>query len=174
MVSYDKHRDSVARRCVLFMKRKNSEAIFDFFSGQLASLFKNYLDETYTEAGSVFVTYVPRGRKNLIKSGVDQSECLAKGVAKELGCAFGRLLGRRGGFDKEQKRMSGGERFDHAEYAFRLEKKDFKEINKSFRCLVLVDDVVTTGASLSACVRLLGEHFGGRIVCLSIARTEKM
>ena len=46
MVSYDKTRDSVARRCILFMKRKNSEAVFDFFSKELAALLKNYLEQT--------------------------------------------------------------------------------------------------------------------------------
>lgn len=173
MVSYDKNRDSVARRSVLYMKRKNSTAVFTFFSGQMASLLKNYLDETYTDARGVLVTYVPRGRKNLLLSGVDQSELLAKGVAGKLGCDFEKLIGRRRGLDKEQKRMGGEARFDHAASAFCLTHTNVKEINKNYRCLVLVDDVMTTGASLSACVRLLGESFGGRIVCLSLARTEK-
>ena len=173
MVRYDKSRDSVAKRCVLYMKRKNSKAVFDFFSGELASLLKSYLDQTYTDESSVFLTYVPRGRKNLLRSGVDQSELLAKGVAERLGCGFGRLIGRSLGRDKEQKHMGGEARFDHAANAFRLENVDFKTINKRYRCLVLVDDVVTTGASLATCVRLLGEHFDGRIVCLSLAKTEK-
>lgn len=172
-VSYDKNRDSVARRSVLFMKRRNSEAVFDFFSDELVSLLRRYLDETYTDAKDIFVTYVPRGRKNLIHSGVDQSELLAKGVADKLGCGFGRLLERRRGREKEQKHLHGAERFDKASQAFRLGKKELKGIDREYRCLVLVDDVVTTGASLSAGVRLLGEHFGGRILCLSLAETEK-
>ena len=173
MVSYDKNRDSVARRAVLFMKRRNNAVVFTFFSGQLASLLKHYLDETYTDAKGVLVTYVPRSRKNLLLSGVDQSELLAKGVASELGCDFAGLIGRRRRSDKEQKRMGEKARFAHAANAFCLKNADFKAINKRCRCLVLVDDVVTTGASLSACVRLLGECFGGRIVCVSLAQTEK-
>ena len=174
MVAYEKGRDSVARRAVLSMKRKNSKALFAFFSGQLASLLKRYLDESYTDEKHVLVTFVPRGRKNLLRSGVDQSELLAKGVAEGLGCGFARLLGRRCGRDREQKHMGGEARFDHAANAFRLVRADFAAIDRCYRCLVLVDDVVTTGASLSACVRLLGERFGGRIVCLSLARTEKI
>ena len=173
LVAYDKTRDSVARRCILVMKRKNSEALFDFFSGELAELLKSYLKGTYTDEKSILVTYVPRGRKNLVKSGVDQSELLAIGVAGKLGCDSKRLLGRRFGANKEQKRMGSEARLAHAEAAFRLENADFKAINQRYRCLVVVDDVVTSGASLAACVRLLGERFGGRIVCLSLARTEK-
>ena len=172
LVSYEKGRDSVAKRCILCMKRKNSDAVFGFFSGQLAALLKGYLDETYTSEGSVLVTYVPRGRKNLLKSGVDQSERLAKGLAESLGCDFAVLIERGLRHDKEHKRMSGDARFAHAHKAFRLASCDFKAINKSYRCLILVDDVVTTGASLAACARLFEAKFGGRIVCLSLARTE--
>ena len=172
LVAYDKGRDSVARRVVLSMKQKNSKAVFAFFSDQLAALLKRYLEESYTNEKHVLVTFVPRGRKNLIRSGVDQSELLAKGVAQRLGCDFACLLGRRYGRDREQKHMGGEARFDHASNAFRLVRADFAAINKGYRCLVLVDDVVTTGASLSACAELLGERFGGRIVCLSLARTE--
>lgn len=173
MVSYDKGRDSVAKRCILCLKRKNSDAVFGFFSEQLAALLKGYLDETYTSEKSVLVTYVPRGRKNLLQSGVDQSERLARGVADYLGCDFARLIERSRGHDGEHKRMGGDARFAHAYKAFRSANYDVKAINKSYRCLVLVDDVVTTGASLAACAQLLEPRFGGRIVCLSLARTEK-
>ena len=72
-----------------------------------------------------------------------------------------------------QKRLHSAERFDKASQAFRLGKMDMKALNRDYRCIVLVDDVVTTGASLSAGVRLLREDFGGRIVCLTLAETEK-
>lgn len=172
MVSYDKEQDSVAKRCVLFMKRKNSRAVFDFFSGELVRLLRGYLEETYTSEHSLFVTYVPRGYQNALKNGVDQSELLARGLATQLGCDFGRLIDRRHRFDKEQKRMDKQERLSHIENAFCiLTTTDMKKLNKSYRCLILVDDVVTTGASLAACVKLLKETFGGRIVCVSLAQT---
>lgn len=172
MVSYDKNRDSVAKRCVIFMKRKNVHAVFDFFSAQLARLLKEYLDETYTSAFHVFVTFVPRGVQNALKSGVDQSELLARGIAENLGCSFGRLLGRKSHFAKEQKKLGRKERLESAENLFCLAEQDLGEINKRYRCVVLVDDVVTTGASLSSCLKLLKEPFAGRIVCLSLAQTS--
>lgn len=174
LVSYDKNRDTVAKRAILFMKRKNSRAVFDFFSGELAQVLRGYLKETYTPRESIFVSYVPRGYRNLLKSGVDQSERLAKGLASQFGCDVGGLLGRKHRFDKEQKRMGKRERLYRTENAFCLSSKvDLKAMNKSYRCLILVDDVVTTGASFAACVRLLKEEFKGRIVCLCLAQTEK-
>ena len=53
-VSYDKNRDSVARRSVLFMKRRNSEAVFDFFSGELSLLLKRYLELYHNQYQLVF------------------------------------------------------------------------------------------------------------------------
>ena len=172
-VSYDKTRDSVPRRCVLFMKRHNSRAAFAYFSDELARVLKDYLAETYTAENSILVTYVPRGRKAMRKVGFDQSELLARGISENLGCDFARLLGRRRGAFREQKRLGKEERFENVKDAFLLERSDLKQLNGRYRCIVLVDDVVTTGASLAACVGLLRSEFHGRIVCLCLAETEK-
>lgn len=173
MVEYDKTRDSVVRRCVIFMKRKNNRVVFDFFSEQLAGLLKNYLEETYTCEKSIFVTYVPRSLKNIRKSGVDQSELLAKGLACQLGCAFGTVFYRSNSSDREQKTLDKKQRLENVRNAFELEEQDFEYINKTYRCLVVVDDVVTTGSSLAMCVKQLKEKFYGRIICISLAQTPK-
>lgn len=173
MVSYAKTRDSVPRRCILYMKKKNSRAVFDYFSGQLAILLRGYLEETYTAASSILITYVPRGLKNVRRNGIDQSELLASGLAKALDCDFARLLGRRYFSTKEQKHLGKEARFDNVKGAFFVGQANLKELNARYRCIVLVDDVVTTGASLSECVRLLKEAFKGRIICLSLAQSEK-
>jgi len=173
MVCYDKTRDSVPRRCVLYMKKNNVSAVFDYFSGQLAYLLRGYLEETYTAEGSVLVTYLPRGVKNARRVGMDQSELLARGLATSLGSDFGRLLMRRRFSSREQKSLGKRERFDNVANAFLLDKVNMKELNGRYRCIVLVDDVVTTGASLSACVKLLREGFGGRIICICLAQTVK-
>lgn len=172
-VSYDKTRDSIARRCVLFMKRHNSRAAFSYFADELSLLLKDYLAETYTAENSILVTYVPRGKRAVRKEGFDQSELLACGVSEALGCDFARLLGRRHGRLREQKRLGKEDRLANAKDAFLPESRDWKHLNGQYRCLVLVDDVVTTGATLSACVRLLRREFHGRIVCLCLAKRRK-
>ncbi len=172
-VSYDKTRDSVPRRCVLFMKRHNSRGVFAYFADELAHLLKDYLAETYTSENSILVTYLPRGRKNERKVGLDQSELLARGVCEHLGCDLAHLLGRRHGAVREQKKLDKAARLANVENAFVLARNDLKQLNGRYRCIVLVDDVVTTGASLAACIRLLRSEFHGRIVCLCLAETEK-
>lgn len=174
MVPYDKEENTVAKRSILFMKRKNSRAVFAFFSGQMSGLLREYLNETYTQEKDVLVTYLPRGRRNRRRSGIDQSELLAKGVAAQSGCEFASLLlrGRRGG--KEQKQLDRSARVKNVKDAFRLSMADFSDVDRRYRCLVLVDDVVTTGASLAECVRLLRTRFHGRIVCLCLGKTEEL
>ncbi|MBO5305841.1 MAG: ComF family protein [Clostridia bacterium] len=173
MVSYDKKRDSVPRRCILYMKKKNSRAVFDYFAGQLEMLLRDYLEETYTAVDHILISYVPRGRKNVRKRGMDQSEILAKGLAERLSCDFMRLLRRSYSSSKEQKKLGKQERLDNVENAFLTENVDMRALNGKYRCIVLVDDVVTTGASLSACVKTLREGFHGRIVCICLAQTVK-
>ena len=173
MVSYNKMRDTTVRRCVLYMKRKNTRAVFDFFAGQLSELLGSYLAQTYTSPKDVLVTYLPRSRKNALKDGLDQSELLAKGVSRILGCDMGKLVYRVKRRTREQKHLDKAARQANMEGAFALCEADFSAINKTYRCIAVVDDVITTGASLASCVRELKKVFGGRIVCVCLAETEK-
>lgn len=172
-VSYNKLRDTTVRRCILYMKRQNTRAVFDFFSSELSRLLGAYLEETYTSPKDVLVTYLPRSRKNALKDGLDQSELLARGVSRILGCDMSELVYRVKRRTKEQKRLDKAARQANMEGAFALCETDFSAINKRYRCIVLVDDVITTGASLASCVRELKKVFYGRIVCVCLAETEK-
>jgi ComF family protein len=173
MVSYSKERNTTAKRCIVYMKRKNTRAVFDFFSGQMAELLCVYLNETYTSPKDVLITYLPRGHKNAVKSGVDQSELLAKGIGRALGCDVQELLIRTKRREKEQKHLSKKERLENMKGAFTLKQTDISKINKTYRCIAVVDDVMTTGASLASCSAELKKGFGGRIICVCLAESEK-
>lgn len=173
MVSYNKMWDTTVRRCIIYMKRKNTRVVFDFFASELAKLLLAYLEETYTAPDDILVTYLPRSRKNKIKDGLDQSELLARGVSRILGCDMQALVCRAKGKTREQKHLDKTARQANMEGAFALCDADFSAINKTYRCIAVVDDVITTGASLASCVRELKKVFGGRVICVCLAETEK-
>ena len=45
--------------------------------------------------------------------------------------------------------------------------------NVAGRRILLLDDILTTGATLSECVRVLREAGAAEVVCLTLARTRE-
>ena len=114
------------------------------------------------------VTYAPRSREAILDSGTDQAKELAKAVAKCCSLPFvPTLCRRRGGAQKE---LNAKERAEHAKKSYKLLKKCPDLTGKQ---VILVDDIVTTGASLAACASLLKEKGAAQIVCLTAGKTVK-
>jgi ComF family protein len=108
------------------------------------------------------VTSVPVAAARHRERGYNQSELLAKEVARRAGLPYRALLGRlttthQIGLD----RRSRLEQVSGAFYA--LSVLDGQQV-------LLVDDVVTTGATLSACADVLSEAGAGSVWAAAVAR----
>ena len=93
------------------------------------------------------VTSVPVSPKRYRERGYNQSELIAKYIAKELGLPYRSLLGRNNG--DHQMGNDKKTRFEQVKGAFYAQKS----IDKVR--ILIIDDVVTTGATLDACAREL-------------------
>lgn len=116
----------------------------------------------------VVIVNVPRGYRAKIRYGHDQSELICRELATICGITYCGCIARNRRKSKEQKTLSVGKRFGNVLGAFSLKK----EIDLSGKCVVLLDDIVTTGASMIACVRLLGAAGAKEILALCIAQNE--
>ncbi len=110
---------------------------------------------------SDIITAVPTGRKRRRELGYAQSELIARTLAEITGKPFRRLLTALPG-KQEQKRLSAEQRRENALKSYRLIKNADA---KGMRVLV-IDDVCTTGATLSAAAGLLRS---AGAVCVSAA-----
>ena len=99
--------------------------------------------------------------------GTDQSEMLAKCLSEKLGVAFARIFKSEGEVT-EQKKLGVKERRLNMLSAFTL-----RDIDLDGKTVILIDDIVTTGASMNACLKLLKGAHAERIVCASVAFTAK-
>ncbi|HTK81976.1 MAG TPA: phosphoribosyltransferase family protein [Bacteroidota bacterium] len=98
--------------------------------------------------------------------GYNQSDYLCMGISEVTGIPVHRGLIERSKYTQSQTALSVQERRENVGDAFRVHRKHSLEINdKSF---VLVDDVITTGATIEACARLL-RHQGARSVLAASA-----
>ncbi len=91
---------------------------------------------------------VPLHRSRFAERGYNQSEMIGKGLSKALGIPMVTDALVRSSKTKTQTKKSQTERWQNVEDAFELRKPLGGK-------LILVDDVVTTGATLEACIREL-------------------
>jgi ComF family protein len=87
------------------------------------------------------------------KRGYNQSEFIARGISSVYGCSVDRTSIRRIADTTTQTRKSVYERHVNVEKIFKLTNVE----NLFGKHILLIDDVMTTGATTSACVEILSE-----------------
>lgn len=167
ILPYDKTADGASKRLLLSLKNRHDRGAEQL----LASLLLPGV-EAAADGAEPIVTYVPRSRKSRAETGTDQAKRLAEAVAREGGWHAVGLLIRAGSADVQQKTLTAAERSVNAENNYRPARKLAEKIGG--RTVVLVDDIVTTGASMAVCVRLLKEAGAAKVICAAAAQTMKI
>jgi ComF family protein len=108
-------------------------------------------------AGDVFITYVPTANARVRERGYDQAALIARELSRQVGSPCVPLLARVGG----QRQLGQGRaaRKKQMEGAFRVLKPALLQ-NKH---VLLVDDVLTTGATCEAAARVLRQAGAKRV-----------
>ncbi len=113
------------------------------------------------------VVPVPMQPKKRRKRGYNQAELLARGLAKELQIPCrSRLLRRVATGVVSQTRLNRRQRLANALAAYRVRSPQQLE----GKTVLLVDDVMTTGATVDACARLLRDAGAEKVYVLVLAR----
>lgn len=109
------------------------------------------------------VVPVPLHRSRLARRGFNQAELLARGVARRLGAPVSAKLEavRR---TRDQVELSAGERRANVEGAYSARARVRGTI-------LLIDDVFTTGATMSSCASTLVRAGADEVHALSLCRT---
>lgn len=113
------------------------------------------------------VTWVPLSRRRLRERGYDQARLLAKATAKELGLPLTPMLHKQ----RNTQPQSGTATLPNAARtspgAYRMKTG----ADVTGKRILLMDDIVTTGATLSECARVLGKAGAEQVVCATVARS---
>ncbi len=121
--------------------------------------------EILTDAHAVVP--VPLSRLRLWLRRYNQSAVIAAEVARRAGIAYRPLALVRTRRTRPQPGLSAREREENVRAAFRVPRSRVPEI--AGRNVVLVDDVVTTGATANACARALKSAGAARVDILALA-----
>ena len=108
---------------------------------------------------------VPLAKKRQRQRGYNQSDELAKGISEVTGLPIYNKVVRRNAFEGSQTSLGRWERNENVENVFEL--RDATTIQGKH--LLVVDDVVTTGATVIACAKELCKAGGVRISVLSLS-----
>jgi ComF family protein len=143
----------VARQVVLGLKYRNRRSV----ARHLARLMVRRLP-----VGQVhLVTWAPTSAARARQRGFDQAELLARAIARELGVPCRRLLFRSHG--TSQTGHTRAERLRGPAFRARSPRDGVR--------VLLVDDVVTTGATLTAASDALLAAGVSEVVCIAAAAT---
>ena len=155
---------AVIRSMIYQIKRKNDGALLNFFAEELLKIDEHTLVE------NPIVTYAPRTAKAIKEYGYDHGKMIAQSYAKIGGLEFKPIFIRKWKpYQKQQKLMNFKQRAINVKGAFSL--RDENIVNG--RNIILIDDVVTSGATLGECVYLLYAAGAKSVVCRSIAYTYR-
>ena len=141
------------------LKRDNRIDVLERAADELGNAILNSVDNP---ASYVF-TNVPRRKTAIIEHGIDHSALLTRELAKRFGAEYKAIL--KSNAKKPQKSLETEDRFKNADFQIAI------NIDLTGKGIIIVDDIITSGASMSkaaALIRSLGcrEIIGA---CLAIA-----
>lgn len=115
------------------------------------------------------VTPVPLHWRKQWQRGFNQSDLLARAVARRRGIPVVRAL-RRTRSTQTQAGLSNTERRKNVAAAFQCRRSGE---TLAGRRVLLIDDVMTTGSTAAACARVLKQAGAARVVLLTVARVDR-
>ena len=153
----DSVRDSIHR-----YKFGNTPAYADCY----AELMADCAEQNNIECD--IVTWAPLSRSRLRKRGYDQALLLAKPVAEHINVPCERLLAKTRNNPAQSGTKSVRERMRNVRGVYCYSGK----VDIAGKTILLVDDIVTTGATLGECAEILRNAGAKRILALTLACTK--
>lgn len=165
---FPQKKDAVQNRLIYFAKDHPSRLVASFFAQQLSETVGELLSEYSLTPSDTVIVYIPRSRKSVRATGTDQSESLARALSQRTGVQVLSAIVRKPLKNKPQKSLGLKERLLNAIESY----EPAQDTSLKGKNVLLLDDIVTTGASMAVASRLLKRAGAERVFGLVIAYDE--
>ena len=152
--------EAAARDAVLALKFRGLSAVAPLMARSMADVFAEWRPPV------TCIVPVPLSGQRRRLRGYNQSELLAKEVSRLTGIPLNRRALIRRHHTHAQATLTGDARWQNVDGAFRAGKEP------PTGGVLLIDDVITTGATLHACARVLLSEGVGAVFALTFARED--
>lgn len=153
------YEDSV-KQGVLNFKMNEMPKLADSYAGYISDVIKRY----YELIDFDFITYIPMTKRDKINRGYNQAELLAEKIAEECGIPLKHALVKKRK-NKMQKRQHAADRYVNMYNVFDI--REGTDLTDSR--VLLIDDVKTTGATLSSAALTLKAYGAKEVYCAVFA-----
>jgi ComF family protein len=157
--------DGALVRAIVLLKFEQIGPLGAWFAEQLAAVVRREMDILAAD----LVVPVPLHRDRERERGYNQADTIAKPLAKKLGLPHKAVLLMRTRPRPDKQVLSLEERWESVRGAFAT-RPGSRVDNKR---VLLVDDVLTTGATLDACAKALREAGARSVIGLTVARATR-
>ncbi|ARV06599.1 amidophosphoribosyltransferase [Polaribacter sp. SA4-10] len=157
-------KEGITKRLIHDLKYKGNQEIGTFFGNWLGEILKE--NKQFSDVN--YIIPVPLHQKKLKQRGFNQVTKFGEALSNFLEVLFIEDILIRTSASKTQTFKARFERFNNLETKFLLnDHLIFKD-----KHVLLIDDVITTGATLEACAKELQKTAGIKISILTMAYTE--
>ena len=158
--------DGIVSNIVAALKYRGNKML----ARHMGQLMAEELKATGVFDGIDCLVAVPITLRRRVTRGYNQAEQLARGVSRVTGLPVIKKVLRRVTFETSQTYLTGHEREENVARSFMLDMRHASKLQGKH--VMLIDDVITTGATTRACASLLAEIPDVRVSILALATAQ--
>lgn len=157
------HYEADVKSAVIRYKFGGLEKYSVDFSKYIEECIKENIDGEYD-----ILSWVPLSKKRLKSRGYDQARILAEEVAERLGIRATRTLIKSRDTAPQSRQSDAAKRTANVLGAYEMASVDI-----TGKRVLLIDDVLTTGSTLSECARVLKTAGASKVIVVTLAKTRQ-
>lgn len=159
---------AVQNRILYRIKHQPAARAVAFLAEELTAPLLEMLSEAEVKTEDAVLMYLPRSHRAAAVDGTDQAKRLTEALSARTGIRVYFAIRRRITQNQQQKKLTPSRRRENAKRSYVLKKSLNLSCLKG-KSVILVDDIVTTGATVATGIRLLRKIGVERVFALSVA-----